>query len=270
MTGPGRQRGFATLVALTRTVPEYVRAGSLFCFQGGDPMIPRLVLWFLVSLLAIPTIATGQQVPGGARTTGRLPAGNATLADLAYGRGLVMLKQGNVAAAVQNLRMAVDGRPDNAAYRLALANAYMATGAEDAVHLAVDEYERAVGLDPGLDPAREGLARSAWMVGLPTTTLTQMERLFSGGGAVRMQYAAELATFYMLSHELNRGIATFTRALPSVADPHPLRLLLAALYMQKSDKKSAQAQVQRVLAEARPGSPMAVQAQRMLQQGIGQ
>jgi Tfp pilus assembly protein PilF len=228
-----------------------------------------LTLCVLLFALALPVTTAAQPGPSVSRSTGRLPTGGATLADLAYGRGVAMLAQGDATAAVRNLRMAVAGRPDSAAYRLALANAYMATGAEDAVHLAVDEYERAIVLEPGLDRAREGLARSAWMVGLSSTALTHMERLFSGSGTVRMQYAAELATFYMLAHDVDRGIATFTRALPAVSDPQPLRLLLAALHMQKSDKKGAQALVQRVLADAKPGSPMAVQAQRMLQQGIG-
>ena len=216
-------------------------------------------LWSSVAAWAQP--ATGR--PAG------LPSGPPTLADLAYGRGLALLQGGQPRAAVTSLRLAVDGRPAVAAYRVALANAYVALGADDAVFLAVEEYEHALKLDPGLDRARESLARAAWMVGLTSTTLDAMEALFAGSGVPRQQYAAELVTYYALAHEIDRGVTTFQKALPVASDPQPLRLLLAALYMQKSDKASARALVQRVLVESRPGSPLALQAQRMLEQGVG-
>lgn len=219
-------------------------------------------------LLALSVPVAAQSPVGGPRTAG-LPSGPATLADLAYGRGLALLTQGQAADAARSLKLAVEGRPDHATYRLALANAYLATRVDDAVFLAVEEYQQALRLDPALDRAREGLARSAWMVGLGSITLAELERLFAGGPAVRMQYAAELASYYALSHEIDRGIATLGRALSRVADPNPLRLLMAALHMQKADKKGAQALVRRVLVEARPGSPIARQAEHMLRQGVG-
>jgi Tfp pilus assembly protein PilF len=194
----------------------------------------------------------------------------ATLADLATQSGIQRLLRGDTPGAIDTLRFALEGNPNNPVALTALGDAYLKTDHQDLAALAVDAYTRAVTLDPANVHAREGAARTAWLLGRHDEALEQMETLYWAGGQVRDRYASELASYFMLSGQLDRGLALFARALPRARERHATMLLMATLLMQKQDKATARLFVQRVLAEAPAGSPMARQAQRMMAEGVAE
>jgi Tfp pilus assembly protein PilF len=212
-----------------------------------------------------PTGATSP--PGGAQ----LPAGaGVTLADLALHRGIERLKAGDAAGAIDMLRLSLQGKPDSAVALTALGHAYLMTDHQDLARLAVEAYKRAATLDPTSIHAREGAARTAWMLGDQEEALAQMEALYWADGQVRDRYASELVTYYVLSQQLDRGLQVLARALPRTRERHATMLLMATMLMQKPDEMTARLFVERVLAEAPPDSPAAQQARRMMAEGVAE
>lgn len=193
-----------------------------------------------------------------------------SLAELARQDGVQRLMRGDALGAIDVLRFALAGRPDDPVALTALGDAYLKIDHQDLAALAIEVYARAALLDPANLHAREGAARTAWLLGRQDEALERMEALYDAGGQVRDRYASELASYYMLARQLDRGLRVLAGALPRSGERHATMLLMAAMLMQKPDRATARMFVDRVLAEAPAGSPLAAQAQRMLDEGVAE
>ncbi len=224
-------------------------------------------------------LQVAQQVPaGGGPSVGAAlpgPAGLASktvgsLAELALQAGIERLKDGDALGAIDRLLFSLEGNPGSSVALTALGDAYVRTDDQGLAALAIEAYKGAIVLDPASIHAREGAARTAWLLGHQDEAIEQMEALYWAEGQVRDGYASELASYYMLSQQLDRGLQLFARTLPKSGERHATMLLMAAMLMEKQDKKTARLFVERVLAEAPPDSPMAQQARRMLTEGVAE
>ena len=183
-------------------------------------------------------------------------------------RGVDLLNVGKPLQAIDMLAVTLNANPDSIVALNALGNAYLATGHEDLAAASIEVFERVIGLDAKNRHALEGAARTAWSFGDHDKALTHMEALYRGGGKIEDSYAGELAMYYMLANQLDRGLRVFAEALPRSKQRHATMLLIASMLMQKKEKPTARAFVDKVLSETPPGSRFHQQATEMLEQGV--
>lgn len=236
----------------------------------------------MVSLIACMVITGPALAQSSSDLTGNQPsvtdlargAGIAQLAaptgmsSLTLQKGIDLLNAGKPLQAIDMLSVTLSANPDSILALNALANAYLVTGHEDLAAASIDVFERVISLDPTNRHALEGAARTAWNFGDHDKALTHFESLYRGGDTIEDGYAGELAMHYMLANQLDRGLRVFAEALPRTKQRHATMLLIASLLMQKQEKPTARAFVDKVLSEAPPGSRFHQQATEMLQQGV--
>ena len=190
------------------------------------------------------------------------------LSSLTLQKGIDLLNAGEPLRAIDMLSVTLNANPDSILALNALGNAYLVTGHEDLAAASIDIFERVIGLDPTNRHALEGAARTAWNFGDHDKALTHMETLYRVGDTIQDGYAGELAMYYMLSNQLDRGLRMFAESLPRSGQRHATMLLIASLLMQKKEKPTARAFVDKVLSETPPGSRFHQQAMEMLEQGV--
>lgn len=167
-----------------------------------------------------------------------LPSGSIDIAELAFYRAVDLNAAGSPNQAVKLLRLAVETRPDIALYHEALGDTYLALGEADLAVLAMEQYETALGLEPGRTRAREGLIQAATVAGRLDVALDTLEALAFGDG-FNPQYLTDLVAFYIVADETERGIATLDRSSPPPEARAIVQLCLAALHRYEGNLERA-------------------------------
>lgn len=189
--------------------------------------LAMVVVWSVWILGAETAAQQNQQRPNQ-----QGPRAEITVADYAYIRGVELLRGGDVGGALGLLRLAARQRPDQAAYREALGDAYLALGRDQAAVLALAEYEAALEAEPGRRNAQEGLIQAAMVTGRIELALATLEAMLLGDGEPEVRFVPDLTALYLMLDQAARGIALFERiegAVPEQARSI-VRISLASLY----------------------------------------
>ncbi len=178
--------------------------------------------------------------------------------------GAALYAQGQKEEAIELLGAAAELAPESALARAALGDAYAGLETEAGFILAAVQYREALRLDPALDDARLGLARSSYRSGRVDQGIQNLEALLVKGGRIRPEYAGELASYYLLDGRASEGIAALEKALARDPAANPVRVVLAVLYRHAGDEARAAAALRETIGREPAGSPLRSYAEGLL------
>ena len=189
------------------------------------------------------------------------------MAPFAFDHGLRLSQSGNLEQAIPYLQMAVGQDPEAALYREVLADSYLGLGSRESAFLAVEEYQQVLELEPGSVSALAGLRQAALLADEPLIALDATEALFLHGDEPDLGLLPDLATFYLLLDQTDRGIAKLSEGLSGSEreTAAAIELNLAALHRYRGEVEAVARLARSARDRLEAGSELAVLADALIE-----
>ena len=162
--------------------------------------------------------------------------------------------------AVELLERAVAADPENVAYKVDLADAYMFLGKDLAITAAVDLYEEVLDVEPDNDPVLGRLALAYLQLKNDDAAFAVLARRAAGKRADARGTALQLAATGLESGNLVRAVDETAKLVLRYPNEPFVRLVLAMLLSDTGRDADALGHVQKLIAELPAGSPLAAAA----------